>query len=796
MKIFRPVAIVFLTLIAVIITVILVVPPRLSRRALPDYQEQYSFSNLMDTVRVFRDSRGIPHIYARHEDDLYFLTGYVMAQERMWQMDLLRRVTLGRLSEIFGEDYIEVDLLLRSLRYGEKSENILESGDPDAVKAMNSFSDGVNAYINKQDGKFPLEFTLLGYKPEPWEPEHSLNLIGYMAWDLKSGWSELILEKLRILLDSSRLAEVYPNPDISGIPVFSYMSDSLLLQDNRLTALRKLDELGLDVFDGSNNWAVAGNKSETGKPLLANDMHLGLNVPGIWLQIHQVVEGKLSVSGLALPGQPFVIVGHNDSIAWGMTNTYVDNLDYYEEKIHPDDSNLYLFNGEWRAFDIIEEKIAVKGGDTAIRSYRINHRGPVLSADRRIDKRVLTFRWVGSFPGDEPRSIYKINRAANWEDFKSAFSTFRSISQNIVYADVRGNIGLYSCGGVPVRDRSNRSAVLPGWTDQYEWKGFVPFDELPHKYNPESGYVASANNRTVGPDYPYHIGTWAANSYRIDRIWEMLRAKEKLSVKDFQVMQLDQKSELAELMIGALLPVLKTRTSGDELQDEALQLLENWVFEMHDSLPQPLILETWSYYFIQEVMEDELGKELFADYLDVYRLPRIALHNLLQNPESDWYDNVHTDEKESLADAAWSSFGLAIDHITAMQGNDASTWEWGKAHQLTLRHPLASVDALNRAFRLNRGPYAVGGSYHTVSPFSFRWGRPDSVYHGSSHRNIYDLADWDQSLSILPTGTSGIPASENYCDQTSSYLQGRYYKDPFSESEVASAAKHRAIYFP
>jgi penicillin G amidase len=795
MKSFKKIFYLIIVFIVVLVMIILVLISRISRHGLSDYDKDIKIKGLEQPVKIYHDADGIPHIYASSEHDLYMATGYVMAQERLWQMDLLRRVTLGRLSEIFGDDFIKTDLLLRSLRYSDKSYKILKLSTPEMIKILQAFSDGINAFIEKNKGNYPVEFLLLGYSPEKWEPYQSLNLIGYMAWDLKSGWNELVLEKIAVKIDSAHLAGLLPD-NLKQKSVIFQTSSKELLANNSLLNLSKLDKMGLDVFCGSNNWAVSGKRSETGKPLLANDMHLSFNIPGTWIQIHQVIKGKLNVTGLALPGQPLIIVGHNDSIAWGMTNTYVDNLDYYEEKINPLDSNQYMLNGEWKNFKIYQETIISKGRSKNIRTFRTNQHGPVVSEFKGIQNKVLTIRWVGDLESNEFQSIYLLNNAHNWDEFRNAFRTFRSISQNVAYADVKGNIGLYCCAGVPIRKRDKIFAVLPGWTDEYDWKGLIPFDSLPFIYNPECGYVVSANNKTIDENYPYHIGTWYSLPYRFDRIKDMIESKEKLSAIDFKNMQNDMYSEYAKLFVSGFLPLIDSNNNLTEKEKSFIPLIKSWNFEMLPQYIAPTIIESWSYQFIKNTFSDELGKDLYKLFMDDEILPRIALYNILKEKQSNWLDNIETQNKETLHDIVEISFKDAMDDIINKYGTDTSNWRWGKVHRLTLSHPLAKVKAIDKIFKLNRGPFDVGGSYHTVSPYSYIFGNPKNIVHGASHRNIYVPGNWDQSCSVIPTGNSGICSSDYYCNQTELYIRGDYHPDFFTREEVIKNKKFEMSLLP
>ncbi len=793
MKKYRKIIFATTGLILAVLAIGIILSSRINHKSLPDYNQAVILSGMQDSARVYYDSIGNPHIYAQNEHDLYMATGYIMACERMWQMDLLRRVSLGRLSEIFGDKYIETDLLLRSLEFSAKSKEILQNSPPNCIEAIESFAAGVNHYIERYKDKYPPEFTILNYEPEKWEAFHSINLIGYMAWDLKSGWNELIVEKLKHEIDPIHLKSLMPDLDLQKTTVYD-SSHLPLLANSKLLKLDDMHLLGADILHGSNNWAVSGKKSKSGKPILANDMHLKLNIPGIWMQIHQVIEGELNVSGLILPGQPLVIVGHNDSIAWGMTNTYVDNLDYYAETIHPENPNKYLYDGHWKEFDVYEEEIISKGNTHQL-SYRRNHRGPVVSEFQGINDKVLTIKWIGDIESNELLSIYLANRANNKEDFQEAFRSFKSIGQNIVYADKQGNIGLQTCAGIPIRKRVSHMFVLPGETSDYDWKGTVPYDSLPSEYNPERGYVSSANNKTVDSSYPYHIGRWYSMPYRIDRIREVLEGKKVLSISDFKTLQNDTYSKYAELFLKKTMKNVDTNLLTKK-ENDIYHLMSLWNKNMSKNSICPTIFEYWSTLLIKHIFQDEMGESLFKEFMDVYKVVKISMYNWLHDPGSVWTDKKGTPEKESIQDISTASFKEAIDYLNSEFGNDTSYWKWGQIHTITLAHPLSEIDALNKVFKLNRGPFSVGGSFHTVAPYAYPFLKPDLISHGASHRHIFDLNNWDNSLSVIPTGTSGIPASDFYCNQTQSYINGKYYNDIFSKEKIIEKAYHTLIITP
>jgi penicillin amidase len=786
--------------IFILLVIIFVVRYRIAHKSIPDYNENLQLSGLKQPVKVYRDTFAIPHIYAENEKDLYTAVGYLMAQDRLWQMDLLRRATTGKLSEIFGKDLIKTDMLMRSLKITNKSHKVLDHTPQKIKTALRAFSDGVNQYIEKNRNQLPPEFSILKYKPKPWKPIHSINLIGYMSWDLTMPWSyEMALHKLSSALNTEKYKSLIPDISNQKSVVYpEFESDTIVssMLENLLAQQEKLENLGLKIFSGSNNWAVSGKKTTSGKPILANDMHLGLSSPGVWQQMHMVVKDSLNVTGVVLPGQPFVISGHNDSIAWGLTNVMLDDMDFYKETIHPEDSSMYKLNGTWKKLKIEHENIPLKNGDTAKRTIKFTHRGPIISQYKGIQEEAISMRWIGNEYSNELRSTYLLNHAANWDDFKNAVKTFISISQNIVYADVNGNIGLYCCAGIPIR-KGNGISIYPGDTTKYDWKGFVPFEQLPHTYNPESGIVASANNKTVGDDYPYYISHWFDLPSRINRIRELLEEKEKLNIEDFKRIQTDQNSYMAERLKPKLIKHLdQARNSFSETEKQALSQLKKWDALYSKESVAALIFEQFYIEIAKSLANDEFGDTLITRFLNHDILVRNLINKTFQDRDNNWIDNVTTDKKESFNDLIISSFQSAVKSLKDKHGDKINQWSWGKVHTLSLKHPLGRKKILDRIFQLNRGPFQVGGSYHTVCPYSYSLGHPYKANHGASHRQIYNLANWDNSWSIIPTGNSGIPASKHYCDQTDLYISKKYHKDYFSKDKCIQTSKYKMTFQP
>ncbi len=789
MKVLKKVLVAIATLIVLALIIVFVVVQRINNSGKPLYEGEIELSGLSDKVEVIRDERGMPHIYAENEDDLYMAVGYVMAQERLWQMDLIRRATTGRLSEIFGDGYIETDLFLRSLRMDDKSKMVIESMDTEILSCINSFVDGVNQYIEQAGNNLPPEFKILRYKPEPWSAEYTANIIGYMGWDLASGnlSGDVSTYKMIEALGEEISKKLIPFYDYTGTTVFpDFKLDKALLADvgSAVSAMDRTAELGLTSFTGSNNWAVSGERSETGLPLFSNDMHLGLSSPGIWIQMHQVVPGKLNVTGVVVPGQPFVVAGHNEKIAWGMTNLMVDDIDLYKETLNEDGSK-YFLDGEWQDISI-EKEIISTGKEEVEREIRYTHRGPIISAFRNIKDAELSMRWSGNDYSNEVKSVYLLNRAGNWAEFDEAISSFNAISQNFIYADVDGNIGLHTGGGVAIREQHG-ALIMPGDTSLYDWKAYVSHDQLPYAYNPDGGSVSSANNKTVNNDYPYYIGTYYSRPYRINRIREMLGEKEVFGIDDFKRMICDRKSKKVELIVPYLMEAL-SKSELDGLEKEVADALAEWDYVMSPDLFCPTFFEYYVTVLKTDLLADDMGdfyRELSGNIKEYY------LFMLFSGEHKLFIDNKDTEEIEDLESIMLTSFHNTIKLLTETYSGDTSGWIWGDIHKFTAEHPMASVKILDRLFNLNVGAFRVGGSDHTVSPYSYT--RNFVINHGASERHVYNPADWDESYSVIPTGISGVPSSEFYCSQIEKYCNDEFYKDHFTREAVEASTKYKLM---
>lgn len=794
MKILKITLVTIAVLLAVVLLAGVIAVPALRKSGLPELNGEKSLSALTAEVKVIRDERGVSHIYASNEHDLYFMTGYITAQERLWQMDMVRHATQGRLSELFKRDMFETDIFLRALGMQEKSRMVLEKEDPEILATLQAYADGVNAWITGCGKKLPPEFRVLGYEPEPWTMVDITNIIGFIGWDLASSnlSNEISNYKLGMKLGAEKAAELIADWNLVDEVVFPDFRLDDKLTDKALKAvssMEKLEELGIVTLSGSNNWAVSGSRSETGKPILSNDMHLGFNVPGFWLQVHQVIPGKLNVTGVLFPGEPFIIAGHNDRIAWGMTNLGVDDIDLFVETVDSTGNN-YLYNGEWLPFRDVEHTLKMTDDSSQTRVLRYTHHGPVISGMQNIDDVVLSMCWSGYDYSDEIKAVYLLNRAGNWDEFRTALSHFKSISQNFAYADVDGNIGLNTGGGVPVR---KGTGLLPrrGDTDEYEWKGYVPFELLPSSFNPEEGFISSANQRTVDSSYPFFISGEFSMPYRIMRIREMAGEKQVLGIEDFKRMITDNHSAYAKMLTPVILKGAEALSDPGETERKAIEELRVWNYAMDASLVAPTLFEFIRMEMAYQLLGDELD-ELYGAALG--RQHDFYLYRLMKEGPDGWVDNVNTPEEESLETIIARSISAALDTLTARYGGYGEQWQWGRIHTITLEHPMGGVKILDRVLKLNSDTYGVGGSYHTVEPYAFR----DNfrAHHGASERHIFNTADWDESLTVIPTGTSGIPGSPFYLSQTETYINNGFYSEPFSDAAVEAAKKYEMIFRP
>jgi len=754
------------------------------KRSLPQTSGEVVLSGLNEGLEIIRDTYGVPHIYAKNEPDLYFALGYAMAQDRFWQMEFHRRLGHGRLSEVFGKDFIKADRYFRVLTAAGLRKDVPN----DLAFLPRAFADGVNAYLKTHRERLPFEFKLLGYRPEPWDVDDYLAILKVVNWGLSSGWKvDLTAAEMLEKVGEQKLREAFPVWPDGGPLIVSEESKVLsILSQPTVKTLRPAKRLAaISALAASNNWVVSGKKSVTGKPILANDTHLGLTNPSVWWEVHMVCP-TMDVSGFAIPGVPGIAIGHNRHVAWGVTNVMVDDVDFYIEKINPENPRQYRYKDHWENMEVIVETIRVKGQDPVKTEILLTRHGPIVNEVKKGTKQeAISARWAFTEGLQPARAAYSLVKAEDIQGVKEALRYWELPSQNFVFADVNGNIGYWCCATIPMRSKGDGILPVPGWTGEYEWKGYVPFDERPHLMNPEEGFIATANNKVAGKDYPYLISHYWEPMDRITRIRQLLRAKEKLSIDDFKQMHQDFYCLLASEVTPKMIQVLQRRFLDQEAR-KAKDILSKWDFIMGKDSIAACLFEVTYRKMMDNIFKDELGEELLQAYLKAVSLPPRALRMMVRKGSSPWFDDVNTPERETMEDIIAKSLSQMLAELKEVIGGDMDKWTWGKIHTLTFEHILGKRKPLDRIFNL--GPFPVGGSGLTVNKRQYPYEKPYHANHGVSERMIVDLSDVDGSLHVLPTGESGHLRSPHYKDQIGLYLDGGYH---LAWTERRDVEKHR-----
>lgn len=731
------------------------------RRPWPQVKGEIAVPGLQGTapVEVIRDEWGVPHIYAQNEHDLFFAQGYVHAQDRLWQMEFNRRIASGTLSGALGETTVKTDLFLRTLglrRAAEKDWALMEKDMRDILQA---YADGVNAYTEAHRDRLPLEFTILGVDPAPWTPLDTLAWGKVMGYQLCGNY-EFELLRARIIADlGGEAAQQLLPPYPEGAPViippearsYAWLRGARFDRPGALAA-----GLGDSRGDwGSNDWVVHGSRTSTGKPLLANDTHLSLDMPSIWYE-NGLHGGRFDSVGYSFPGTPLVIIGHNERIAWGVTNLPADVQDFYIEKLDdPDQPSRYEFEGQWHDLQVTHESIEVKGGEPVTLEVYTTRHGPIMNdvLGDLEDAEPLALQWTALEGTRLFHAVMLINLATDWDEFRHALSFWDAPSQNFVYADIDGNIGYQSPGKIPIRAPGHQGSVpVPGWTGEYEWRAFIPFDELPSVFNPPTGFIATANNKVVPDDYPYHLAyEWAA-PYRAQRITDLLAADDRVTVEDMQGIHAQTYSLPAE----ALRPYLLAAQPESNLEARALDLVKAWDLYLEADRTGASVYEVWYWFLVQNTLRDELGDDLMDEYLGYANMHVPVMVALMAQADTAWFDDTTTPQVETRDDTVQLSLADAIAWLSERYGDQPNKWEWGRLHPKTFVHqPLgqSGIGPLEALFNSKTVP--ARGDPFTVDAAWFDFTEPFAMGGGASQRYIADLSDLDNSRMVHTTGQSG-----------------------------------------
>ncbi len=763
------------------------------RRALPGTSGTLVASGLGKSVEIIRDRWGVPHIFAASDEDAAFALGYCHAQDRLFQMELSRRASQGRLAELLGPSFVNTDKLFRTVDLFGPGARMLASARPEARAAFAAYTKGVNASVTALGGRLPPEFTVLGADMAPAKDDDFVGILGFMMWGLNQAWTfDPLFEKLVARVGPERAAELFPY-NHGARPSVHPEATSVKLSLFQLSPGEEELMGFLPSLRASNNWVVGPKKSATGHPLLANDPHLGHGLPGIWYEAHLVTPTE-DVVGVTVPGLPFLSIGHNRDIAWGFTNVMLDGADFFVETLRPETGEV-MSEGEWVKLESREEVIKVKGGaDVVLKILRTPH-GPIVSDLLQDETRALAYQWNYAARGpNEVDGFYALARARNWDEFRAAVRRFGALAQNVAYADRAGHIGLQSTGAVPrLKGVWDGSGFREGATGTEDWDGFVPFEDLPSSYDPPEGWLASANNPTLRA-MPYYISSQWEPVDRYTRIAELLQAKERLSVDDLKAIQRDTLFVSAREMTPSLLAALQAKPAPDAATAAAVHALEGWSFEMRADGVAPSVFGVFYRRLFHEVFDDELGDELAKGYRSRGNLSAIMLTSVMANGPDRWFDRVDTPATETRDDTLRAAFAKAVAELFALLGPDPAAWTWGRLHSIELQHPLGRASqALAPLF--NRGPFPLAGTTSTVNKGEF----PEESFRvksGPSMRQLTDLGDPAHALAVIPSGQSGLPASPHYDDLLPLWLSGDYHPMLMDRVDIDKVAEGRLILRP
>jgi penicillin amidase len=772
----------------------------IARSALPEMDGTVAVSGLTAPVSVIRDTHGVPTIQTTTIDDLFFAQGYVTAQDRLFQMDLLRRAARGELAEVVGEIALPHDRQQRILGIRAAAEQAVASATAEDRRQFADYARGVNAYIESHRHHLPLEFRVLRYSPRPWTTEDSL-AIGYQMVETLSTSPQAALSREKVLakLGPELTADLYvntswrdhppaavsaltaitpvqPKPGLNTATAFPLGAVSQLLAPWTERFLR--DE---PFALGSNDWVVSGAHTTTGKPLLSNDMHLAYGMPNLWYEAH-LRSGDFDVAGVTLPGYPYVLVGHNRRVAWGFTNVVPTVEDIYIEAFNS--QGQYLTPEGWKSPEVRREVIHVKANPDVVVQVQLTRHGPIVTELAPGETRKLALRWT-LYDGIR-NPFFHVDSAQNWQQFRQAFSEFDAPGQNVVYADVDGNIGYQATGKIPIRAAGDGSLPVDGSNNAHEWTGYIPFDKLPSVFNPRSGIVATANSRITPDGYPYSISVEWEAPWRTDRIYHVLDSDKKFSRRDMLALEMDIYSELDRFVADKLVYAVDQSKSASERARQAADILRHWNGQMDASSAAPTIVTRARYELMRLLLEPKLGPAS-ADQSH----PGLSWKNYHWMMETVWLEDILLHQPARWLPPGFSSFDevlvAALNNAVKQAPKDLNAWAWGPENSLNIQNLIiGKIPVLQRW--TGPGEQPQSGSVYTVKAA----GRE----HGPSERFTADLSNLDASTLNVVTGNSGNFLSPYYMDQWKAWYTGYTFALPFSTSAVENAAAHRLMLQP
>ena len=760
--------------------------------ALPEVEGEVRLAGLREPVEVLWDRWGVPHIYARNTHDLYFAQGYVTASERLFQMEFMYRLGTGRLAGLFGELALPLDRFIRAMGWNRAGRRHIQQWDDLSLEIAEATSEGIHAWIDRMPAK-PVEYEILQLDPDLPAGNEGIEAAGaaavFMAWSLSTNWdAELLRAEIADALGWEAMATLFP--DVPANPAVMQPGKDGGPQGRRFGLDLLAEAPRFPSGQGSNNWVVAGRRSATGMPLLANDPHIFAQVPSIWFEVHLNAPG-IDVRGVALPFAAGVTLGHNDRIAWGATNVGGDTQDLYRERLN-DEGTAALYEGMWEPLTVHREEIAVRGRpEPEILEVRETRHGPILGSyliglgDIEVIEGGVTetysLRWVGAEEGVSLGTLHRLNTASTFEEFRAALSQWSCPGQNFVYADVDGNIGYQCTGWHPIRRRGDGTVPVPGWTGENEWEGYVPFEEMPWSYNPDEGFICTANARPHDDSYPYLLGRDFIAPFRARRIAQLITERETHDAASFARMQMDWRSLPAMEIVPNL---LELEPEGDR-QKQALAMLREWDFELSPDSAPAALYQVWCIRLSEAMLRPRLGEALYQHFYSKRQWTNefqvMVLPKLLELPTATWFGR---NGKEARDEVLRRTLDEALDELASRMGEDMSAWSWGAIHRVRFVGQIGErVPDLAELFTGGEAPH--GGDEQTINQGIFEPGAGtyDTVVV-ASWREIIDLFDLDASLGTHTVGQSGNPASPHYNDLFPLWSTGRHHPLPFTRRAV------------
>ncbi|MEW5947135.1 MAG: penicillin acylase family protein [bacterium] len=779
---------------------------------------------LKENVRVLRDRYGIPHIFARDEEDAYYALGFVHAQDRLWEMETIRRAAEGRLSELFGNQqrkapYAEWNTLLdhdrfcRVIGFWDMGKRYAGRVKEPARTLMKKYTEGVNAWTERNRGNLPPEFRIVSHVPEPWSAADIIALARYVAWGLSSNLdAELLRYEAVSRFGAERGWELLPRHKDSPGPWIIPPSEKKydprgktieknpvpippeLISPNLFSAILDMNRPppppGFGVLPAaSNNWVVAGARSASGAPILCNDPHLPHMLPSIFYLAHLKTDDGVDVAGVTFPGAPFVVLGHNRRAAWAATTTLADVQDLFIEKTDAAHPGRYLYKGKWENFGIRKETIFVKtkkGKNAIVLNVRNSRHGPILNdmlPEHYSRTPPIALRWAGHDPSEEYFTFLKLSRARDINDVRKALLHAGTPIQNWLFADADGGIGFFPAGKVPVRKKGDGTFPVPGWTGEYDWAGFIPYDELPQLYNPSQGFIITANNQVVPEeDYPY-VFSFRYMMYRAQRIQALIESKDKLTVDDMKKFQMDNHSLQGERLRDRYVEAYEKRGDrGSLLLRRAVEKLKEWNLKTDAGSAGAAVFFRAYYETITRTLADELSPEMLGNFTRSWTSDSV-FDGRVETGEFSFFDDVRTAEKESSDDVLAAALGAAAEWLAGRFGNDVDKWEWGGYHRLESVHAFSGIPVLS--FFFGQPGIPLQGSRNTVDAEDFAWADDTLLaYVGAAMRQVIDMAHPERAAVIIDSGQSGHLKSPHYRDHLRMWLKGEYVPMWMNEDDV------------